>query len=219
MRGDVYAHAWENKKSGKKGYSPVCNNEWRDGVCFKPKVKCADCSHQSFLPFDEKAAIAHLTGKTLIGSYAINSDDMCSFLAADFDKGNWKEDALCYKQVGNELGVDIAIEISKSGNGAHCWIFFNELVSARDARVFGLIILTRAQEKSSTYKLESYDRFFPNQDFIPKGGRADLVILLRYPYKRDIEITTHQFLLTHHLIHCYINGNTSLTSIFSLKRT
>ncbi|MDA3821893.1 MAG: DEAD/DEAH box helicase family protein, partial [Bacteroidales bacterium] len=184
-RSDVYAHFWENKKSGRTGYSPVCSNEWIDGVCFKPKTKCVDCTHQAFVPFDEKTAISHLTGKSLIGSYAINSDDMCSFLAADFDKSDWKEDALCYKEVGIELGVDVAIEISKSGNGAHCWIFFHERVSARDARLLGSILLAKAQEANGTYTLESYDRFFPNQDYIPKGGFGNLIALPLQKRYRD----------------------------------
>lgn len=95
-RSDVFPRYWENKKSGKKGYSPVCSNEWKNGICFKPKVKCSICSNQSFVPFDADSVRDHLMGKIAMGSYAIDQQDRCIFLAADFYKSTWREDIRTY---------------------------------------------------------------------------------------------------------------------------
>ena len=83
-RGSVFPKLWENSAKGIKGYSPACANEWKPGICQKPKIKCSECRHQSFLKLDEKAALEHLQGKSTIGTYAIREDDRCVFLAADF---------------------------------------------------------------------------------------------------------------------------------------
>ena len=122
-RSDVFPKRWENPKTGKQGYAPVCANEWVKPICQKPKIKCTACTFQKFLPLDEATANAHLLGKT-IGTYAIREDDTCTFLAADFDKAAWSKDVLAYQKTARELGIDVAIERSRSGNGAHGWIFF-----------------------------------------------------------------------------------------------
>jgi hypothetical protein len=97
-RGDVYPRLWENGKTGKKGYSPVCRNEWSKVVCKKPRVKCSECPNQSFPPLDEVAVRDHLTGKHTIGTYAIRQDNTCVFLAADFNGAGWREDVRAYRE-------------------------------------------------------------------------------------------------------------------------
>ena len=176
-RTDVFAKLWENKKSGKKGWSPVCSNEWVKGICEKPKIKCAECSNQSFEPFNAKVIHCHLKGEINIGAYAIGKDNNCRFLAVDFDKENWQDDMILFKNEGAKLGIDVALERSRSGNGGHAWIFFSESIPAILARKLGSIIINQAMRQSSQLTLSSYDRFFPNQDFIPKGGFGNLIAL------------------------------------------
>lgn len=176
-RGDVYPRLWENLKSGKKGYSPVCRNEWVRGVCEKPRVKCSECPHQAFPPLNEAAAKDHLTGKTVIGTYAIREDNTCVFLAADFDGAGWKEDIRAYRDAARELGVEVAVERSRSGNGGHAWIFFGEPVSALLARRLGTLMVAKASALHPAMSLASYDRFFPNQDTLPAGGFGNLIAL------------------------------------------
>ena len=178
-RQDIYPKRWDNLAQNKSGYSPVCLNEWKD-FCPKKKklkVKCGECTHHNFAPLDETAIKAHLQGSNTIGTYAITENDTCIFLACDFDGEGWKEDVLSYKNAATELSIEVAIEISRSGNGAHAWIFFNEFISARLARQIGTLILSKATEGRPQIKLGSYDRFFPNQDFIPKGGFGNLIAL------------------------------------------
>jgi len=176
-REDVYPRLWENPKTGMKGYSPVCRNEWFRGVCEKPRVKCSECLHQAFPPFDEVAARDHLTGKSVIGTYAIRENNTCVFLAADFDGAGWKEDVIAYRDVARELGIEVAIERSRSGDGGHAWIFFSEPVSALMARRLGTLIVAKASSLHPAMGLSSYDRFFPNQDALPAGGFGNLIAL------------------------------------------
>src|SRR5262249_18826732 len=140
-------------------------------------IKCAECSHQRFLPLNEEAAANHLKTGPSIGTYAIREDDSCVFLACDFDETSWKDDVLAYKQTARELGIDVAIERSRSGNGAHAWIFFEEPTPARIARSLGTLILAKCAELNIRLSLDSYDRFFPSQDYLPKGGFGNLIAL------------------------------------------
>lgn len=181
-RESVYPKRWENKKKGSKGYAPACKNEWKKGLCNKSLTKCSDCINQSFLPLDEEAVKSHLQGLHTIGTYAIREDDTCVFIACDFDEGGWQADALLYQSVAESLGIQVCIERSRSGKGAHAWIFFSEPVLARLARHLGTAILTKASEQRHTMSLNSYDRFFPNQDYIPKGGFGNLIAL---PLQRE----------------------------------
>ncbi len=176
-REDVYPKLWENPKTGTKGYSPVCRNEWFRGVCEKPRVKCSECLHQAFPPLDEVAARDHLTGKSVIGTYAICGDNTCAFLAADFDGKGWREDTRAYRNAAREFGIEVAIERSRSGDGEHAWIFFSEPVSALMARRLGTLIVAKASSLHPTMALSSYDRFFPNQDALPAGGFGNLIAL------------------------------------------
>ncbi|MCY4523951.1 MAG: hypothetical protein OXB84_04350, partial [Halobacteriovoraceae bacterium] len=140
-RSDLYSHYWRNTKTGKEGFSVVCLNEWRNNICFKPKIKCRDCYHQSFRPFDKSTAEDHLLGKQIIGSHALRADGTCVFFMADFGGKNWKKDVLFFKNTANDIGVDCAIERSRSGNGAHAWIFFSHHIPALKARQLGSLIL------------------------------------------------------------------------------
>jgi superfamily II DNA or RNA helicase len=176
-RSDVYPIRWESKKTGKSGYSPVCLNEWRVGVCDKPRVKCSDCSHRLLKPLTDVIIYEHLAGSHTIGVYPLLTDDSCHFLAVDFDEADWREDARALMQSCKELGVPSALEISRSGNGAHAWIFFSSSVLARDARKLGTAIISHTCAPTRQLKLTSYDRLFPNQDTVPKEGLGNLIAL------------------------------------------
>ena len=176
-RTDVYPVRWEGKTSGKSGYAPACANEWRAGVCEKPRIKCGDCSNRLLIPMSDAVIYDHLAGKHVVGVYPLLEDDTCYFLAADFDEADWRDDARAFMQSCEELGVPAALEISRSGNGAHAWIFFASRVSARDARRLGTAIISHTCSRTRQLKLESYDRLFPNQDTMPKGGFGNLIAL------------------------------------------
>lgn len=176
-RADVFPIRWEGKASGKSGYAPACANEWRPGVCEKPRIKCSDCGNRVLNPLTDAVIYAHLAGKQTVGVYPLLTDDTCHFLAADFDEADWQEDVQAYRQSCLELGVPVAIEISRSGKGAHAWVFFAARVSARDARRLGTALISQTCARTRQLKLESYDRLFPNQDTMPKGGFGNLIAL------------------------------------------
>ena len=175
-RTDVYPVRWENK-AGKTGYSPACANEWRAGVCEKPRVRCADCSHRLLVPLTDQTIYDHLAGRHTVGVYPLLDDDSCHFLAVDFDDADWRSDAQAFVQSCHDLGVPSALEISRSGNGAHVWVFFSSRVAARDARRLGSAIISHTCARTRQLKLTSYDRLFPNQDTMPKGGFGNLIAL------------------------------------------
>ncbi len=176
-RSDVHAHLWINNRTGKKGYSPVCKNEWIRALCKKPAVKCSECPRQSFKPLDESAVRQHFAGKEVIGVYPMLQNESCFFLAMDFDKEHWFDDISALKIVCQEQGVPVAIERSRSGVGGHAWIFFNEEIPAVLARRLGSFLITKAMTKRYQIDMKSYDRLFPNQDTLPKGGFGNLIAL------------------------------------------
>jgi len=176
-RTDVYPVRWEGKTSGKSGYAPACANEWRAGVCEKPRIKCADCSNRLLIPLSDAVIYKHLAGNHTIGVYPLLEDDSCYFLAIDFDEAEWRDDAQAFMQSCVELGVPAALEISRSGKGAHAWVFFVSRVPARDARRLGTAIISHTCSRTRQLRLESYDRLFPNQDTMPKGGFGNLIAL------------------------------------------
>jgi superfamily II DNA or RNA helicase len=175
-RTDVYPIRWESK-AGKSGYSPACANEWRTGICEKPHIKCSDCGNRLLIPLSDQIIYDHLAGHHTIGVYPLLLDDTCHFLAVDFDEADWREDARAFVQSCRELGVPVAMEISRSGKGAHAWIFFSSAIAARDARRLGTAIISHACARTRQLSLTSYDRLFPNQDTMPKGGFGNLIAL------------------------------------------
>jgi len=176
-RTDVYPVRWESKTTGRSGYAPACANEWRAGVCEKPRIKCGDCSHRLLIPLSDAVIYDHLAGEITVGVYPLMEDDSCYFLVVDFDEAEWREDARAFIQSCDELGVPAALEISRSGKGAHVWVFFASRVSARDARQLGTAIISHTCARTRQLQLASYDRLFPNQDTMPKGGFGNLIAL------------------------------------------
>ena len=176
-RTDVYPIRWESKTTAKSGYSPACANEWRTGVCEKPRIKCGDCDSRVLIPLSDAVLYDHLAGKHTVGVYPLLEDDTCHFLVIDFDEAEWGEDAQAFVQSCTELGVPAALEISRSGKGAHVWVFFAGRVLARDARRLGTAIISHTCSRTRQLKLASYDRLFPNQDTMPKGGFGNLIAL------------------------------------------
>lgn len=182
---DAYPVRWESKTTGKSGYAPACANEWRPGVCEKPRIKCSECGNRQLLAVTDSVIYKHLTGEHTVGIYPLLEDDACFFVAVDFDEAEWRADALAYVQSCNELGVPVALEISRSGKGAHAWIFFTSKVMARDARRLCTAIISHACSRTRQLKLTSYDRLFPNQDTMPKGGFGNLITLPLQRVPRD----------------------------------
>jgi len=175
-RNDVYAKRWKSKK-GKTGYSPVCLNEWVNGICKKPAVKCFNCNLKAYSPLDEKVIESHLRGRNVIGIYPMNLDETCDFLAMDFDKQGWEKDITMVRNICEQFGIFYAVERSRSGNGGHVWFFFKDKISAYQARKFGTSLLTYSMEQRHEIPFRSYDRLFPNQDTMPKGGLGNLIAL------------------------------------------
>lgn len=183
-RMDVFPVRWENRKTARSGYSPACANEWAKGVCGKPKIKCGDCPHQAFIPLSDEIVEKHLrggdsfsAGDFVAGVYPLLQDETCWFLAADFDKENWAYDATALMETCRSKGIAAALERSRSGNGGHVWLFFDEPVPARIARQLGAALITETMERRPEIGFASYDRFFPNQDTMPVGGFGNLIAL------------------------------------------
>lgn len=184
-RSDVYPVRWHSKVSGKSGYVPACANEWLAGVCEKPRVKCGDCTHRQLIALSDRVIYDHLVGKQTVGVYPLLADDTCHFLAVDFDDAEWQADARAFVQSCEALGVPVALEISRSGQGAHAWVFFADQVSARDARRLGTAVISHTCARTRQLKLASYDRLFPNQDTMPKGGFGNLIALPLQKHPRE----------------------------------
>lgn len=182
-RPDVFPVRWENRNTGRSGYSPACANEWVKGICAKPKVKCGACPHQKFISPDESVIEKHLrggngrSGDFVAGVYPLLPDDTCWFLAADFDKASWAEDANALLETCRAKGVPAALERSRSGNGGHIWILFSEPVAARLARQLGSVLITETMERRPEIGFAFYDRLLPNQDIMPLGGFGNLIAL------------------------------------------
>lgn len=182
-RTDVYPLRFESQRTGRSGYQPACANEWVRGVCDKPRIKCFDCPNRHFLAVTDERIRHHLTGHDehnkdfVMGLYPMLLDESCHLLAVDFDRDSWQDDALALIATSQQLGLPTALERSRSGNGAHVWFFFEEATSASRARQLGSFLLTETMERHPSIGLRSYDRFFPNQDTLPKGGFGNLIAL------------------------------------------
>jgi len=182
-RSDVYPRRFQNRKTQKSGYAPACTNEWVRNICQKPRIKCMDCSHRQFIHVSDEVIFWHLQGyddkgdEFVMGLYPMLLDETCYFLAADFDKSSWEEDAIAFLKTCHRMNLHAVIERSRSGKGAHVWLFFEEAISAGLARRLGASILTETMESNPEIGLDSYDRFFPNQDTLPRGGFGNLIAL------------------------------------------
>ncbi len=175
-RADIFATRWQNSQ-GRSGYSVACHNEWQPKLCNKPRVKCNECSNKKYKKLNSKILYDHLAGKLVVGLYPLLYENTCHLLVADFDKKDWQNDVRAIATACKNYNIPHAIEISRSGNGAHIWIFFLEAVPAKDARVLGFGLLDKAMEINPDLSFESYDRLFPNQDIMPEGGFGNLIAL------------------------------------------
>lgn len=176
-RTDVFPTRWRNSRKGTSGYAPACGNEWIPEVCEKPRIKCGECPNQAFLPVTDRVILDHLRGRIVAGVYALLEDDTCWFLAIDFDKGTWQKDVSALVETSRGMHLPVAVERSRSGNGAHVWFFFCEPVAARTARQFGCHLITLTMARRHELPMASYDRLFPNQDTVPRGGFGNLIAL------------------------------------------
>jgi superfamily II DNA or RNA helicase len=180
-REDVFALRWQNK-AGRSGYAPACAHEWDRALCGKPKIKCADCPSQALLPVTDEVIRDHLTGRHTVGIYPLLPDETSRLLALDFDKAEWRHDVSAFTGVCAQLDLPAYVEVSRSGDGAHVWVFFDEAIDAARARRLGSALLTRATAQRHEVGLDSYDRLFPGQDMLPKGGFGNLIAL---PLQRE----------------------------------
>jgi hypothetical protein len=165
-RSDVYATRWENTSTGKAGWSPAVRGGWSKRR-----------SSKDHLPLTDDVLLAHVRGEQTVGIYPLLPGDRCALLACDFDKGAWALDALAYLDACHANGVPAVLERSRSGDGAHVWVFFDGPVPAAEARAVGAALLRRAMTARAELDLASYDRFFPSQDFLPKAGFGNLIAL------------------------------------------
>ena len=180
-RVDVYPTRFVSRE-GKQGYGPACANKFVKGKCDLPRVKCGDCRNQAFLPADDDAFLAHLRGEHVMGVYPMLPDGTCWFLAVDFDKATWTDDVRAFAGTCRRLELPFVVERSRSGNGAHVWFFFSAPVAAWAARKLGCYVLTETMAARHELSFDSYDRLFPSQDHMPKGGFGNLIAL---PLQRE----------------------------------
>lgn len=169
-REDVYAMRWEGR-NGKTGYSPAYRKVWSNPLQRKPDEP------KEYFPLTNQVIHDHLTGKLTAGIYPLLTDETCWLLAADFDKATWQDDVRAFLQTCADWKIPAALERSRSGRGGHIWIFFDTPLHAGLARKLGAAILTRTMERRHQLGLDSYDRLFPSQDTMPKGGFGNLIAL------------------------------------------
>jgi superfamily II DNA or RNA helicase len=165
-RGDVHAVRWDSDRTGRGGWMPAVQGGFRKGV------RPAD---RRYLPLTEEVVTRHLSGELEIGLYPLLDDDRCHWLAADFDGATAMLDALAYVKAARVHGVTAALEVSRSGAGAHAWVFFTSAVPAAQARQLGTGLLREAMTMAGRLDLASYDRLFPSQDLLPSGGIGNLI--------------------------------------------
>jgi hypothetical protein len=182
-RDDVYPRRFESRKTGKSGYAPACANEWARGICEKLRIKCAECLNRRFLSLSERVIRWHLSGHDdagqpfVAGVYPMLLDETCIFLAIDFDKQPWTDDARAFLDSCRRMNVPAVLERSRSGRGGHVWFFFDEAIPAALARRLGSYVLTETMARRPDVGFESYDRLFPSQDTLPRGGFGNLIAL------------------------------------------
>ena len=176
-RTDIFPKYWHNPKKRSEGYAPACANEWVRGVCEKPRVKCGECPNQAFIAVTDRVIFDHLRGRHIAGVYPLLEDETCWFLALDFDKADWERDVAAFRETCQQFGLNSAVERSRSGKGAHVWFFFPEPISASAARTMGCYLITETMAHRDELPMSSYDRLFPNQNTMPRGGFGNLIAL------------------------------------------
>lgn len=182
-RCDVYPYlSIDSSNPNKKYYIPKCKNEWVRSICYKTMhQKCKDCPNRINAELTSEVIKRHLFSDNPIGIYTMLPDETCYFLALDFDNKNdnvqIKDDVLAFAKVCDDYDIPVAIERSRSGKGFHCWIFFENKIKAITARKLGSLLLSKIMEIRDNLKVESFDRMFPNQDFLPRGGYGNLIAL------------------------------------------
>lgn len=129
-REECFPTRFVSKKTGKPGYAPACSNKFVRGVCGLPKIKCSECPNQAFLPADDQAVLDHLQGRHVMGLYPLLRDETCWLLAVDFDQASWRNDVAAFVETCRAVGTPVAVERSRSGNGAHAWFFFTHRARA-----------------------------------------------------------------------------------------
>jgi hypothetical protein len=153
-RTDVYATRWENRRTGRSGWLPAVRGGRRKGARLKQR---------DYLPLTGDVLTTHLTGDVHVGLYPLLDGDLCWWLAADFDGSAAMLDALAYQKAARSLGVPAALEVSRSGLGAHVWCFFTAPVPAETARKLGAGLLREAMALRGRMDLASYDRLSPRR--------------------------------------------------------
>lgn len=177
-REDVYARRWQSADGTRAGYMPASLKDWAAINRSRPEErKRVDQATRILLPLTDAVIEGHLSGRETVGIYPLLQDETCQFLAVDFDKDSWTDDARAFLSICQDLNVPAALERSRSGNGGHVWIFFDQALQASTARKLGSLLLTRTMEERHQLGLDSYDRLFPNQDTMPKGGFGNLIAL------------------------------------------
>lgn len=185
-RSDVYAIRFESK-DGRKGYMPALQSPSGN----------SDRQRGNTRPLTKQALIDHISGKRTVGIYPLLKNNTCYFLAIDFDKGNWKVDVSAFTETCRMYHIPHHIERSRSGNGAHIWIFFTGVVLAKTARNLGMLLLKETKKRNATFTLDSFDRLFPNQDILPEGGFGNLIAL---PLQRNPALKGNSLFVDGHFI-------------------
>ena len=177
-REDVVARYWESKRTGKRGYSPLCRNEWKKDICHKP---CHTCENSGYIHLSDELILKHLWGKHFLGIYPLLEDNTCNFIAADFDnhKGNNNplEDVKRFYEVCQVQEIPNYVLRSKSGKGYHSYIFFDQPLPAHKARTVAFALLEEADVIADEDDINSFDRLFPNQDEHSGKGFGNLIAL------------------------------------------
>ena len=197
-RKDLYDLRYTNPKTGKNGYYTQCFNRWDRGCHIQKKdgVRCKDCELRAYKPVTLPLIKAHMNGtdpngNDVVAIYPMLENNLCQLLVFDFDnhaKGaeqedyaniddSWKEEINALRRICKNLDVDAVVERSRSGRGAHLWIFFKEMIPARLARKFGFALLEKGAESVNLKSFKYYDRMIPTQDALPEGGLGNVIAL------------------------------------------
>lgn len=175
-RTDVYPRRWE--KSGKSGWTPAYSFDWNEFNSHRARGgTIKDFENKTLCPVTDEVLLNHLQGKETIGIYPILTNNTSYFIAADFDEGDWKNDTKKFIDTCKSFDIKAYAEISRSGNGAHAWIFFKDMYPCWKSRAIILEIIRKTFGYSEFDKEISFDRLFPNQDTIVDGGFGNLIAL------------------------------------------